>query len=305
MFKYGFTHNGTFHTDDICSAALLKVLFPGIEIKRISAETLDNMEITDDMIIFDMAFSDEEKNVRYFGKQLFDHHKLTAGERNGVGYASFGMIWKHFANQLEIKGEKLTNRNIADFDTTVVQPLDREDLTTIKKSPFSILLTSTNFLCQKGLMDSDVAFDNSVNVVYDMFMAEIRHMIISNKIKANISNIVKEKEETLNKIPILIIPEYMPYSVRDFAAPVQFLIYEDKERKCWVAQSLKPVQTGRIILQNETTGTLYIRPDRRFATYDTKEHAFEACYAFYNEFKENAKNKRKRIHSTKIKSKKK
>lgn len=305
MFKYGYTHNGTFHVDDICSAALLEIIFPEIKIKRISVAELDNLTMKDDIVIFDMAFTDEDKNIRYFGKQLFDHHKLSDGERNGVGYASLGMIWKYFANQIEFSGEKLSNRNILDFDTNIIQPLDKEDLTSIKKSPFSILLTSTNFLCQKRALDYDQAFRNAVDVVKDMFITEIKHMIVTNKVKKAVSDIVEEKAETLKKVPILIISEYMPYSVKDFVAPVHFLIYEDKNRQCWVAQSLKPVQNNKIILQTETEHTLYIRPDRRFATYDSKEHAFEACYNLYQEFTEKAKEKRKRIHTAKFKPKKK
>lgn len=84
MFKYsrGFTHSGNFHADDVFSSAFLKMLNPDIKIERGS-------EVPKDFegIIFDI------------GGGEFDHHSNDRERReNGIYYASFGKLWRKFAN---------------------------------------------------------------------------------------------------------------------------------------------------------------------------------------------------------------
>ena len=57
--KYGFTHAGVFHADDVFSAALLTYLFPDIEIKR--GFKADN---NFDGIVFDIGFGEFDHQDR-------------------------------------------------------------------------------------------------------------------------------------------------------------------------------------------------------------------------------------------------
>ena len=71
----GFTHGGKFHADDVFSTALLKILFPNINVERgfVVPENFDG-------IIYDIGFGE------------FDHHQENSPVReSGTPYASFGL----------------------------------------------------------------------------------------------------------------------------------------------------------------------------------------------------------------------
>lgn len=87
------THNGAFHADDLFATATLSILNKGnIKVVR----TRDPKVIESADYVFDVGgIYDPEKN-------RFDHHqKGGAGSRsNGIPYASFGLVWKKYGEQL-------------------------------------------------------------------------------------------------------------------------------------------------------------------------------------------------------------
>ena len=101
------THSGKFHADDVFASALLRICYPGIEIRR-------TFEIPEgfDGLIFDI------------GGGRFDHHQAGAPVRpNGVPYAAFGLLWREYGPGLV--GEEEAAR----IDAHFVQPLDLDDNT--------------------------------------------------------------------------------------------------------------------------------------------------------------------------------
>jgi|SRR6185312_436318 len=86
------THNGKFHTDDVFAVATLLLLYPDAQIVRTRDEKLiESADIVVDVgKIYDTA------------KLRFDHHQIGgAGVRkNGIPYASFGLVWKEFGTKL-------------------------------------------------------------------------------------------------------------------------------------------------------------------------------------------------------------
>ncbi len=87
------THNGFFHTDDVFSAALLEIVF---DRKLTFTRTRDVKLVEEADYVFDIGgIHDPIKN-------RFDHHQPGgAGKReNGIPYASFGLLWKNFGEQI-------------------------------------------------------------------------------------------------------------------------------------------------------------------------------------------------------------
>lgn len=114
MSKKIVTHNSKFHTDDVFALATLLILYPDAEVIR----TRDEEIIKTADIVVDVGGIYEPKNNR------FDHHqKGGAGIRgNGVEYASFGLVWNKFGQ--EVSGSK----EIADkMDLLIVQSVDATD----------------------------------------------------------------------------------------------------------------------------------------------------------------------------------
>ncbi|OHB00203.1 MAG: hypothetical protein A3E94_01295 [Candidatus Zambryskibacteria bacterium RIFCSPHIGHO2_12_FULL_44_12b] len=108
------THNARFHSDEIFGCAVLLLVFPDVKIAR----TRDRMVIAKADIVLDVG---DEYNP---AKNRFDHHQEGgAGCRgNGVPYASFGLIWKHFGDRL------VSSRKVFEhIDEKLVQPIDAMD----------------------------------------------------------------------------------------------------------------------------------------------------------------------------------
>lgn len=99
------THGGKFHADDVFSSALLRILNPNIQFTRVFSVPEEY-----DGLVFDIGL----------GK--FDHHQHDAKVRpNGVAYASFGLLWQEFGEQLV--GAEEAER----VDEYFVQPMDKDD----------------------------------------------------------------------------------------------------------------------------------------------------------------------------------
>jgi uncharacterized UPF0160 family protein len=79
-----------YHADDVLSTALLKIVF-GSSLEIVRVNSLDNMVIEDDDIVFDI------------GGGHFDHHQADSEVRdNGVPYAAFGLLFREFSPKLGI-----------------------------------------------------------------------------------------------------------------------------------------------------------------------------------------------------------
>lgn len=91
--KILITHDGTFHADDLFATATLSILNKG-NIKIIRTRDVKMFEKGD--YLYDVGGeNDEERNN-------FDHHQEGGGgvRPNGVPYASFGLVWKKYGEQI-------------------------------------------------------------------------------------------------------------------------------------------------------------------------------------------------------------
>ena len=112
------THNGSFHADDIFACATLCYFLDQKKEKYQIKRTRDQEIINKADYVVDVGAIYDAERFR------FDHHQSGgAGLReNGIPYASFGLVWKHF-------GERLCkSKDIADeIDHKLVQPIDAVD----------------------------------------------------------------------------------------------------------------------------------------------------------------------------------
>ncbi|MFA5934038.1 MAG: MYG1 family protein [Candidatus Paceibacterota bacterium] len=112
------THNGGFHTDDVFACATLLLL---LEKKGEQGEIIRTRDeaiiITGDYVVDVGGIYDPAIN-------RFDHHQIGgAGARgNGISFASFGLVWKEFGE--ELCGSKEVSEWI---DQKIVQPIDGPD----------------------------------------------------------------------------------------------------------------------------------------------------------------------------------
>jgi len=110
------THSGSFHTDDVFAVATLQLHF-GIENVEV-IRTRDEAIIASGDIVVDVG------GVYDAEKQRFDHHQNGAPVRdNGIPYAAFGLIWKHYGEQVAGSSEAA-----ADIERRFVLPIDANDV---------------------------------------------------------------------------------------------------------------------------------------------------------------------------------
>lgn len=125
-------HNGFFHPDDISAVGLLHLIHTmrGDKIKVIRSrdpEVLEPLNYTVDVgMIYDHA------------QKRYDHHQDVAPIRpNGIPYAAFGLVWKHYGHEaLRLLGHKKDLFEVVETD--LVQEVDARDngVSIPTKSPF-------------------------------------------------------------------------------------------------------------------------------------------------------------------------
>lgn len=189
------THSGRFHADDVFSSALLRILNPNIQIKRVNT-------IPDgfDGFAFDIVGGD------------FDHHGEHATVRdNGVPYASFGLLWKQYGEQLV---EKESARM---FDESFIQPLDIQD----NQGGNNLLaraITQANPKWDSG-DNPDECFFKVVSFAEFILQNEIESMKSANKAKCIVRDALANQEDGIVVLRVgvpwksVLVPEQVYYVV--------------------------------------------------------------------------------------------
>lgn len=107
------THSGSFHADEVFALATLRLVHGAIGIIR----TRDRAALAQCDLRVDVGREYDPKTGD------FDHHQGDAGERhNGIRYASFGLIWKEYGEQLCGSATAA-----AEVDIGLVSPIDADD----------------------------------------------------------------------------------------------------------------------------------------------------------------------------------
>jgi uncharacterized UPF0160 family protein len=174
MTKTLVTHNSRFHTDDIFACATLELIYPDSKVIR----TRDPEIISKGDIVFDVGGKyDPEKN-------FFDHHQVEgAGERdNGIPYASFGLIWKHFGKDL-ISNDEVRNRiekKLVEFVDAIDAKSDGMDLASPKSSllrPYFLqfAIGSFNPTWNEDENIADAQFQEAVSIAKKVLQREIKY----------------------------------------------------------------------------------------------------------------------------------
>lgn len=175
------THAGVFHADDVFTAALLRILNPDIAIER-SNQVPDAYE----GLVFDI------------GGGEFDHHAGTMQYReNGVPYASFGLVWRHFGTLL------LCEEDAAAFDQQLVQLIDLTD-NMGQPNPLSQAISDFNPEGFSNLTGFDEAFARAVNFAQGVLERRIAHLKAERTSLEEVSRLMQEGDGR-----ILVLPQAM------------------------------------------------------------------------------------------------
>lgn len=114
--KKVITHSGSFHADEVFAVSTLQLHF-GVENVEVT-RTRDESTIATGDIVVDVG------GVYDAGLQRFDHHQNGAPTReNGIPYAAFGLVWKHYGEAVVGSPEAA-----AEIERKLVLPIDANDV---------------------------------------------------------------------------------------------------------------------------------------------------------------------------------
>lgn len=194
--RLALTHAGHFHADDVFSAALLREIWPDLEIRRV-------FEVPNgfDGLAFDI------------GGGPFDHHGPDRQCReNGLPYAAFGLLWREF-------GEGLVGAEQAKWiDEHFIQPLDKDD----------------NFGTGDSLADAIGGFnpvwDSTADADARFWQAEaFAAQILKNRLEGaravNRAGAVVDKALSRMKDGIVVLPRFAPWKNRLRQSEAKLVVY--------------------------------------------------------------------------------
>lgn len=131
------THDGSFHADEVFALAALTLLGEPVEIVR----TRDREEMDACDLRVDVGFAYDPAAGH------FDHHQRDFAEvrENGVGYASFGLVWREFGARVCGGDAELA----AGLDASLVSAIDANDT---GQHVFSALIEGVRPLTVNGVV---------------------------------------------------------------------------------------------------------------------------------------------------------
>jgi uncharacterized UPF0160 family protein len=246
MKKTVVTHSSRFHADDVCAVAVLQLVFGESELEILRTRDTAIIEKAD--IVVDVG------GVYDVQKNRFDHHQITFNEKreNGIPYASFGLVWKTFGEQLcgSVEGVEI-------FDKKVVQPIDASDngvqiYDTRFDGVHPYLVNSMLYSLMpswKEEIDLDEAFLKAVNLMKQIMEREI--IRIQDSLEAQ--KIVDKKYNTAVRKDILVFEKEDTFGDED----VQFALTKHKEPLFFIRYrqsddnwSVKAVWSGAGVFSN-------------------------------------------------------
>ena len=254
-----FTHGGVFHSDDVFSAALLKIINPEIEIIR-GFKVPDNFS----GLVFDI------------GGGAYDHHQADNEIReNGIAYASFGKLWRDLGPELvgDIEAKK--------FEKSIVQPLDYTD-NTGERNLLSSMISSFN-----PTWDDVINADEKFNEALNCATKYIQNKIKSCKSKERAKAIVEEALLSMDDNGIVVLPKFAPWSDTLIPSEAKLVIFPS-QRGGFNLQVISTSFTSREpkvnlperwagqkedVLRNEIQELNFCHAGRFLAGFDTLEGA--------------------------------
>ncbi len=239
MVKVIAVHDGSFHADDVFAAAALRILYPDAQVIR----TRDPEKLKKADFRVDVG----GKHDPLTGD--FDHHQMeSAGVReNGIPYASVGLVWKHYGNQIT------GNPSVTDaLDQKLIQLVDANDngftmpYDGLEIPPYSIarLVESFNPGWEENNPDYEAAFEEITAFAKRILQNEIKKLKGRDRARDLVMKAIRESDG-------------MPYIVLDKSCPWQDLVVEHSD----ALYVIHPSATGdwRVRAVPQTKGSFLLR----------------------------------------------
>jgi uncharacterized UPF0160 family protein len=232
------THNGKYHPDEVFACATLLVMLERNGLKGMIIRTRDESFIEKADFVCDIG------NVYDASRQRFDHHQPEgAGERNGIPYASFGLVWKEYGEQL------CGSKSVADqIDLEMVQGIDASDngiQVYTKQFPNVGVYTFSDIISSfrpswKESFDVDEAFAKAVTLAKECLSREI----VKLRDKQEAVSLVEGYYQQAEDKRLIFLETYVPWSdvITAYPEPL-FVISENAKEHNWTLMTVRNPET--------------------------------------------------------------
>ncbi len=229
------THNGSFHADDVFSIAAFQLLF-GKDINVV--RTRDEEIIAKADYVVDVGSVYDPMNNRY------DHHQVNAPVReNGIPYSGFGLIWKHFGE--EICGSTEVAQKI---DEKLCWAIDLGDngISTWELGKYDIAPLEWDGIVKAWQADptSDEDMDTQFLQVVEFVRSYLQRLIQKAKSKIVQRQKAVELYETSESKDILVSEEYLPRSLFVEYPDVNVVVFPKSDTNQWIATAVEVDSVG-------------------------------------------------------------
>lgn len=213
------THGGTFHSDDVIATVILSKLLGDLSVCRTFKVPVG---IPSDVIVYDI------------GCGKFDHHQKGGNgfRPNGIPYASAGLLWKEFGN--EIVANTCNNPKLVwdIVDKTLIQCIDAIDNGVMTSTDYpahsmSVAQAISSFNpTWDSLETADVAFLKAVAFAETIFDNLISNAISRVKAEEFVTRAIEATDGT-----VMILDQYVPWQNALFASnskkasAIQFVVF--------------------------------------------------------------------------------
>lgn len=215
------THSGSFHPDDVFALAVLQIHLGVENVEIIRSRDKEQIAKADWVIDVGLVYSPED--------QRFDHHQKGAPEReNGIPYAAFGLVWKHFGEEL------CGSSDIAEkIDQDLVQPIDASDngIDVCENGcclmpPYHIFQVIGSF---KPVWRSTKTHDEAFVEAVEFARGLLERIIVKQKTKLQMKEFVAEIYNASEDKSVLVFPEYVSTASLIEYEEVKVIVYPGTE----------------------------------------------------------------------------
>ena len=211
-----YTHAGLFHADEVTAYTIIKMCYNSTDVSF--NRLTDLSDIPSDGIVVDIGRKYDHTN------KLYDHHQDWIPRKNGVPYASAGLIWLHYGKRVISMFTDIDKTEDIDaiherVDRNLIQGIDAHDADNnyslkavcgageVRVHSLSNIISSFNSDDVKSETSQYFAFIDAADLVKS---------IISKEIKRAIKHLETEKKfddlhETMYEDKVIILKESLPW----------------------------------------------------------------------------------------------